>query len=198
MKRNKFLYVGISTIILGFLLILFTGYQMEQVNKKIKTPPTQPIDRIISVKPNKKYVEGEKIGTIIFSSLKEYIPIYEGTTSSVLAKGAGHYSESALPGERENHVIISGHRDTYFKSLKLLNEKDLISVETSKGTFTYRIKKFSIVSADNDTILTPRSKPILTLTTCYPFSFIGNAPKRFIVTAELTNDTTGITKNVSP
>lgn len=188
MKRNKGFYIGLYCIIFGMFLTLLAGYQYEKAHNVIKIKPTHTENKVTTEKVSKKYQEGEKIGTMILSSLKEYIPIYEGTNASVLAKGAGHYSKSALPGEQDNHVIISGHRDTYFHSLKNLKRNDLITVETAKGTFTYFIKKFSVVPAQDYTILTPRSKPILTLTTCYPFSFIGNAPKRFIVTAELMKE----------
>jgi len=128
--------------------------------------------------------EGEWFGVLIAPKQNKKVPIYEGTSSSILSKGAGHYSASASPEESDN-TIISGHRDTYFRFLKDVSKNDKIIIETNKGVFTYRIRKAEIVSASAENILTPKSRPILTLTTCFPFSYIGDAPERYILTADL-------------
>ncbi|HWJ76942.1 MAG TPA: class D sortase [Niallia sp.] len=170
---------------LGFVITVYLSY--EKVQSEIKRPVSY---QSVSIsKPVPSFQKGDKIGTMFLPRTKEYIPIYEGTEPDILADGAGHYEKSSIPG-LGNHVILSGHRDTYFKGLKELKKNDLIFLETNNGNFEYKIKKFSIVSSKDSTILTPKSKPILTLTTCYPFSFIGNAPKRYIVTAELITSKT--------
>ncbi|GKU82777.1 class D sortase [Niallia sp. NCCP-28] len=133
------------------------------------------------------YQEGEKIGTLYLPTAKKAIPIFEGTTDAILKKGAGHFSSSFLPGEK-NNSIFSGHRDTYFRVLKDLQIKDLLYIQTKTGKFYYKIRKMEIVSADDQRVFTPKSRGILTLTTCYPFYYIGDAPKRYIITADLLNN----------
>lgn len=128
--------------------------------------------------------QGEKIGEISIPKLGMSVPIYEGTNEEELGKGAGHYSNSVMPGE-DNNTVISGHRDTVFRSLEKVGENDLIEVETSEGIFTYRIEKVRIVDAEDQTVIVPKPDATLTLTTCYPFTFIGDAPERYVLVGNL-------------
>jgi LPXTG-site transpeptidase (sortase) family protein len=134
----------------------------------------------VSARPS----NGDFLGTLSIPRLDRAIPIYEGTEESELKRGAGHYIKSVLPGFLDNSVI-SGHRDSYFSKFDKLKVGDSIITTTSYGTFTYTIKSFRIVLPDDRTVIVPTDVATLTLTTCYPFNFIGNAPKRFIVTAVL-------------
>ncbi|MGM0878351.1 MAG: class D sortase [Bacillota bacterium] len=127
---------------------------------------------------------GEEIGELLIPKLDQAFPIYQGTDDQVLKKGVGHVANSALPGEN-NHSILSGHRDTVFSGLEELKENEKFIVTTKAGEFLYKIKKIRIVDADDQTVMTPKPKAMLTLTTCYPFDFIGAAPQRYIITGEL-------------
>lgn len=127
---------------------------------------------------------GEEIGELLIPKFNQTFPIYQGTDDQVLKKGVGHVANSALPGE-SNHSILSGHRDTVFRGLKELKENEKFIVTTQAGEFLYKIKKIRIVDADDQTVMTPKPKAMLTLTTCYPFDFIGVAPQRYIITGEL-------------
>ena len=127
---------------------------------------------------------GDVIGTISLPSLKEKLPIVEGTDDAELKRGVGHYVRSVLPGIKDNSVL-AGHRDSVFSNLGKLALGDPIVVRTTAGEFTYMVTKFRIVMADDRTVIVPTPSAVLTLSTCYPFRFIGNAPKRYIVTAEL-------------
>lgn len=128
--------------------------------------------------------QGDKIGTLTIPSLKMSLPIYEGTEEKELEKGVGHYAGSVLPGEADN-CVLSGHRDTVFSGLQSLKKGDSINVKTSAGTFTYRIRKIRIVEKEDTTVIVPRPAATLTLTTCYPFTYIGSAPQRYIISAYL-------------
>lgn len=128
--------------------------------------------------------EGEKIGEITIPKLGMSVPIYEGTTEDELGKGAGHYSNSVMPGE-DNNTVISGHRDTVFRSLENVGENDVIEVETAEGKYTYRIEKVRIVDAEDKTVIVPKPEATLTLTTCYPFTYIGDAPERYVLVGNL-------------
>ncbi|MBM7602773.1 sortase A [Metabacillus crassostreae] len=130
--------------------------------------------------------EGEKIGEISIPKLDMSVPIYEGTNEEELGKGAGHYSNSVMPGE-DNNTVISGHRDTVFRNLKEVGENDVIKVETAKGIYTYRIEKVRIVDAEDKTVIVPKPEATLTLTTCYPFTYIGDAPERYVLVGNLIN-----------
>jgi sortase A len=127
---------------------------------------------------------GDLIGTLEIARLSKSIPIYEGTEKAQLLKGAGHFEQSVLPGEKDNSVVV-GHRDSVFTEFGSLQIGDELVVSTTQGKFIYRITKFRIVSANDRTVIVPTKKATLTLSTCYPFHFIGNAPKRFIVISEL-------------
>lgn len=132
---------------------------------------------------------GENIGNLTIPKLKRTFPIIQGTSKSVLKKGVGHYTKSALPGENNNSVL-SGHRDTVFRGLKELKVHDKLFVSTVAGEFEYVVKKIRIVDAKDKTSLMPRPRGTLTLTTCYPFNYIGRAPERFVIVAELTSQNT--------
>jgi len=111
-------------------------------------------------------------------------PIYEGTNERQLKKGVGHFRGSVLPGEIDNSVL-SGHRSTVFNRLGELKAGDLILVKTRAGTFTYRVRGFSIVKRTDRTVIVPTETAVLTLTTCYPFNHIGVTTRAYIVSADL-------------
>ena len=89
-----------------------------------------------------------------------------------------------LPGEEDN-CVLSGHRDTVFAKLGKLKIDDQLIVQTSAGTYTYEIKRIRIVDKDDKTVIVPADHAVLTLTTCYQFYFVGSAPDRYILTADL-------------
>ena len=112
------------------------------------------------------------------------MPILQGTDANELKKGVGHFTQSVLPGEKDN-CVLSGHRDTVFRQIGNLKIKDQLIVQTSAGTFTYEVSGTRIVHKDDKTVIVPTDHAVLTITTCYPFNFIGNAPDRYIVSAAL-------------
>lgn len=140
--------------------------------------------------------EGQRIGKITVPKLGITIPIYEGTDEAELEKGVGHFSESVLPGENNNSVL-SGHRDTVFRRLGEVEEGEILIVQTSAGEFTYRVKKIRIVDADDTTVIVPKPEASLTVTTCYPFSYVGDAPERFVLVSELIGSNNGKKEPVS-
>jgi sortase A len=127
---------------------------------------------------------GDNIGDLTIPALKQTISIFHGTDEDELQKGIGHFSQSVLPGENNNSVL-SGHRDTVFAKLGKLKIGDKLIVKTSAGTFAYKISKIRIVDKDDKTVIAPTDHAVLTVTTCYPFRFIGAAPDRYILTADL-------------
>lgn len=127
---------------------------------------------------------GAIIGSLSIPRINSLIPIIEGTGTKELKRGVGHYVGSVIPGVSDNSVL-AGHRDSVFRRLGEVKLGDLITVKSDYGTFVYEVHKIRIVKANDRTVIVPTDEAILTLSTCYPFRFIGNAPKRYIVQAGL-------------
>ena len=128
--------------------------------------------------------EGDEFGSLSIPALRQTLPIIEGTAENDLRKGVGHYIHSVLPGEADN-CVLSGHRDTVFTRLGKLKIGDRLTVRTSAGAFTYKIRRIRIVDKDDRTVIVPTDHGVLTVSTCYPFHFIGSAPRRYILSADL-------------
>jgi sortase A len=109
--------------------------------------------------------------------------ILEGVGPQTLRVALGHVPGTSLPGQPGN-VVIAGHRDTFFRPLRKIAIGDEVSVETSARTYYYQVRSFEIVDPRNVNALRFHNKNELTLITCYPFSYIGPAPMRFVVHAE--------------
>lgn len=110
------------------------------------------------------------------------VPVYHGTSERTLRRGAGAIEGTAAPGS-DGNVAIAAHRDTFFRGLQHVAVGDLIELETATGQRTYRISDLSIVEPTEVSVLAEVGEPVVTLVTCYPFYFVGNAPQRYIVRA---------------
>jgi sortase A len=113
--------------------------------------------------------------------------VLEGSNARTLRLAVGHIPGTALPGPSGN-VGLAGHRDTFFRSLRRIKVGDEIRLTTVAGRFKYRVIALRIVLPDAIEVLNDTQLPTLTLVTCYPFDFIGTAPQRLIVHAELVPD----------
>jgi sortase A len=125
---------------------------------------------------------GSTIGRLTIPKLKLAVLVSEGVDDDTLKRSVGHIPGTALPGEVGN-AGFAGHRDTFLRSLKKLERKDEIELTTLRGTYQYVIDEMEIVDPSNVSVLAPTSEKMLTIVTCYPFSYIGPAPRRFIVRA---------------
>ena len=128
--------------------------------------------------------QGDTLGVLSLPTLGQELPIIEGTRTGDLRKGVGHFVKSVLPGQPDNSVV-SGHRDTYFSRLGELKKGDRVTVQTAAGTYDYQVKRIRIVGEHDRTVIVPTTHGVLTLTTCYPFDYVGSAPRRYIVSADL-------------
>jgi len=113
------------------------------------------------------------------------VPVLEGTDDLTLNRGVGHITGTATAREHSGNMGIAGHRDGFFRGLKDISVGDAIEVVLPERTETYLIDQISIVDPSNVSVLQTRSRPSLTLVTCYPFYFVGSAPKRYIVQASV-------------
>lgn len=82
------------------------------------------------------------------------------------------------------NAVLAAHRDSHFRFLKDVRLGDILNVQTSKGSYSYKIISMKVVYPGNRLLLRPQRESLLTLVTCYPFHFVGSAPQRFIVQAE--------------
>jgi sortase A len=127
--------------------------------------------------------EGSAIGRLAIPRLGLSTMVIEGIGKRDLELAVGHIPGTAMPGEAGN-AGIAGHRDTFFRPLRLIRENDALSVTTSSGEFRYRVVSTEIVRPDDVRVLYPTKTEMLTLVTCYPFYFVGAAPRRFIIRAQ--------------
>ena len=128
--------------------------------------------------------KGETVGILEIPRLNAELPIVEGTDPDELEKGVGHYFDSAYP-KQDNQIVLSGHRDTVFRGIGDVKVGDILTLKLPYGNFTYEMVSSKIVDADDTTVIKPTSPDEeLILTTCYPFSFVGDAPERYIITAK--------------
>jgi sortase A len=123
------------------------------------------------------------IGRLEIPRLQVGVIVLEGDDEETLAKAVGHLPDTAMPWERGNSAL-AGHRDTFFRPLRNAKKGDEIRVVTPAGTTIYKVTQIRITSPDDAQVLAPTSVPSLTLVTCYPFYYIGPAPRRFVVHAE--------------
>jgi sortase A len=122
-------------------------------------------------------------GVLRIPSIALEVPIYAGTSEINLNRGAAHIEGTAGLDENGN-IGIAGHRDGFFRKLKDLALDAEVDLTISSRTLRYRVAEISIVDPADTEILDRTAISSITLVTCYPFYFVGNAPLRYIVRAE--------------
>ena len=122
------------------------------------------------------------LGRISVPRLHLSAMVREGIDPKTLKLAIGHIPATALPGQTGN-VGLAGHRDTFFRGLKNLKTGDEIQFSTLHGDFQYVVESLTIVEPDNAAALAPSSENVLTMVTCYPFYYVGDAPRRFVARA---------------
>ncbi|MDP1571055.1 MAG: class D sortase [Vicinamibacterales bacterium] len=131
-------------------------------------------------------VDGDPVGEVRIDRLGLDAMVVHGSSSSTLRRAVGHLPGTAWPGD-EGNVVLAGHRDTFFRALKDVRTGDTISLRTARGMFTYIVEATSVVPPTAVEVLAPTAEPTLTLITCFPFTWLGSAPDRFIVRARETS-----------
>jgi sortase A len=125
---------------------------------------------------------GEPMGRIEVPRLHVSAAVANGDDDGTLTVAIGHLPDTPFPWEAGNSAL-AGHRDTFFRQLRNIRVGDDMRVATPYGDFAYQVSRTLIVTPDDLSVLEPTPEPTLTLITCYPFSYVGHAPKRFIVQA---------------
>lgn len=190
MKRFLKILIGLL-FTTGFILIGYALYHIWDGNNQVEKRMVEA-KKIVEQNNNDSqidpssisYQQGETIGILKIPKLKKELPIIEGTDEEELEKGVGHYTGTAYPLQNDQ-IVLSGHRDTVFRNFGELETGDTFIVELEYGKFKYEIYEMDIVPADDTTVIRSTAPDeILTVTTCYPFHYIGNAPERAIFYAK--------------
>lgn len=188
-KKKKIINLISILLLAGGLYFIVTGareylgskfgqteieHQWKQTEAK-PVPPEQPPEL------------GDAVAKLTIPRLDSQLYVVEGTSHADLRDGPGHMEGTAMPGALGN-CVIAGHRDTHFRILKDIQKGDQIVLQTRYGKFYYRVTQLSVVSPKNISSLQPSRDKELHLITCYPFYYVGPAPKRFVVQAEETKE----------
>ncbi|NEU29565.1 class D sortase [bacterium LRH843] len=153
----------------------------EKISLQSKQTPSLPPQKDGDI--GVSFETGEAIGILEIPKLKAELPIIAGTNEDDLEKGVGHYTGTVLPGQPDQ-ILLSGHRDTVFRRLGELENGDTFHIIMPYGEYTYEIINSQIVDALDPTIIKSTAPTeTLTVSTCYPFSYIGSAPYRYVLHA---------------
>ena len=163
-------------------------FEIERMTAIERAAPAAAVERPPSPKP---LANGDLIGRVEIPRLGLSAAVAEGDDDKTLGKAVGHLPDTPLPWHRRGNVALAAHRDGLFRRLEKIRLKDDVRMVTPRGEFHYRVTKTHIVDPDDVWVIAPTAKPTITLITCYPFSFVGNAPRRFIVQAELVDKDLG-------
>ncbi|RSD27638.1 class D sortase [Mesobacillus subterraneus] len=191
MKLTKLIAI---VIVMSGIIILGIGlWQLWDIKKQEQISLQAAKELVQEGKPklNKgqfKPNTGEAAGLLVIPKIKAELAIVEGTDPDDLEKGVGHYKGSYYP-EENGQIVLSGHRDTVFRKAGELEIGDVLTMKMPYGEYTYEIVGTKIVSADDTSIITlQNTEEELVLTTCYPFSYVGDAPDRYIMYAKRVSD----------
>ena len=168
-------------------LILPWWHQRQAAKIFPPNPPAPPAPTLPPPPPptldHSLFHPGDTVARLSIPRLNGEWYVVEGTDDKDLRLGPGHLTGTAFPGEKGN-CVIAGHRDTQFRKLKDIRKGDEILLRTSVGESRYLVTGYEIVKPTDTHSLLPTPTAELNLVTCYPFYYVGNAPKRFIVHAE--------------
>jgi sortase A len=153
-------------------------YQQAVQIQRSAPPPAAPVRPALPA----TMPLGDPIGTLRVERLGLTAAVAEGDDKPVLDDLAGHLPDTPLPWN-EGNSAVAAHRDGLFRPLKGIRAGDTIKFETVHGNLEYQVTETYVVDPEDIWVLNPTLEPTLTLISCYPFNFIGNAPQRFIVKA---------------
>lgn len=204
--RNVFLIVGVLALSFAGVALLdaklyqaYITWRFEQALKRVASPAdgeesvgTSASPRALAEahgagaeSPGTTVREGAPLGRIEIRRIGLAAMILEGTEERTLHLAVGHIPGTALPGQPGN-VALAGHRDTFFRALRNIRPDDEITLTTLTGSYRYQVDSTKVVEPAETDVLDNGDGDVLTLVTCYPFSFVGSAPRRFIVRARRT------------
>ncbi|HWF38373.1 MAG TPA: class D sortase [Candidatus Acidoferrales bacterium] len=163
-----------------FNVALLTAPAVARLSKPTKADFTEPVAKTAAK-------NGSVLGELEIPRLGVDTLIFQGDDAQILRWGTGHIPGTPMPDSLRGNIGLAAHRDSYFRPLRNVRRNDLIIVKTLRGAQQYAVQSTKIVTPDDVGVLDNTSQPTLTLVTCYPFYYVGSAPKRFIVQARAIN-----------
>jgi sortase A len=175
---NLFIVLGLAAVAYSGMVLLRMHLYQAAANDYLQKAPENWLLKKSAILAR----EGTPIGYLNIPRIGVSAAVLEGVDSRTLKLGLGHIPGTALPG-KDGNVALAGHRDTCFRGLREIHKNDEIVLTTLDGSYVYAVNSIRVVSPDDVEILEYTKQATLTLVTCYPFDFIGSAPKRFVVQA---------------
>jgi LPXTG-site transpeptidase (sortase) family protein len=157
------------------------AYRFQHDQRRVFAEQTTAI-HAAALPPRDTFDRSAPIGRLDIPRLDVSVVVMLGDDDATLSKAVGHLPDTPLPWSGGN-TALAGHRDTFFRPLERVKPGDDIYLDTPRGRFHYRVRRTVVVDPEDLWVLDPSANPTLTLITCYPFRYIGPAPKRFIVQA---------------
>jgi sortase A len=182
LERIFWIVAGAAAILYGLSMLEMWFYQAFLTWEF--TEMLRPPAHVSLARPAAIPVGAQPVGRLEIPSIELSAMVMEGVDGPTLRHAVGHVPGTSLQGGQGN-VALSAHRDTLFRHIGQLHENDVISLTTLKGRFDYLVESTKIVDPQDVVHLRDIGRPTLTLVTCYPFYYVGSAPKRFVVHAAL-------------
>lgn len=190
-RATYYIFLGVGVFALsyaGYVIADARIYQTTEQSQFESASQSRPSQSGLSqasptqMKDRPPPIDGSAIGEMEIPSLGLKAIFVQGDSPRVLRNAVGHISDTALPGDSGN-VVLTGHRDTFFRPLRNIQKGDAIVLKTLDGDFQYQVESTAVVPPTDVQVLGPSSERTLTLITCFPFYYVGPAPNRFIVRA---------------
>jgi sortase A len=200
-RRSRTLIVRLvhyALLAVGVFALSYAGYVIadahayqknEQAKFESKIPGTPRRVGSSQIQDRSPVADGDPIGEMEISRLGLKAIFVQGDSPRILRHAVGHISGTAMPGDPGN-VVLTGHRDTFFRPLRNVQKGDAITLRTPDGDFQYEVESTAVVPPSDVEVLEPSSERMLTLISCYPFYYVGPAPNRFIVRARQLDSVT--------
>lgn len=188
--------LAITLVVAGLFLLALAGWEVvdrerhqaaeqRQLEALLHRPPApQPGRRLDATGARARAAGGSAWGRLEIPRLGLSVAVAEGIDKRTLRRAAGHLPGTPFPGEPGN-VVLAAHRDTLFRPLKDVRAGDRLSLRTPDGEFAYEVSSVEVVEPDRVEVMAPGPTPEVTLVTCYPFYYVGPAPKRYVVKARV-------------
>jgi sortase A len=185
--RQVLMALGIAAVGYAGGVVAYGGISQRYASWKFDEETALAADRVPAMEGSRVDVhEGDRVGRLEIARLGLSVMVFQGIEESALAAGAGHVPGTPPPGG-DGNVVIAAHRDTYFRKLSGILAGDRIRVITRLGTYEYVVESSETVDPEDTQVMESRDRNELTLITCYPFYFVGSAPRRFIVHARYSD-----------
>lgn len=173
---------GLACMALFVWYVLEARYFQWELSHTFDEQRQRSAERALSTDARPEGAVQDLVGRLEIPRIGLDVMVLSGVDQATLRRSAGLVPDTARPGKAGN-VAIAAHRDTYFRPLRQVKEGDFIQITTLDARYYYRVQWTAVVGPDETSVLGPTGKPSLTLITCYPFYYVGQAPQRFIVRA---------------